>query len=1418
MSVTDANCTRNAGFTGGSATITINPLPAAIAGANRSICVGGSTILGAAAVGGNTYSWTSLPIGFASTVSNPTVSPVVTTAYTLIETVTATGCTSSNSVVVTVGILPTKATLVPVATPICSGINAQLQLTITDGVPPFTVTIDNGIGTSVINAYTFTYDLGTGLSAGSHNYNITSIVDNCSKPFADRGVTATVIVRPTPTASLSGTITVCQNDVQPNITFTNPQTLPVTITYKINGGADNLLAIGASASATAAVPTATAGSFVYNLVSVAYQAAPACTNAIGVSATVTVRPTPTASISGTITVCQLAVSPNITFTNAMALPVTITYNINAGANTTINVGASTTATVAAPTAAAGTFAYNLVNVYYQAAPTCSNVIAGAATITVTPSVGTPTVPAPATTTICQGSVPTAYTTSATDATSYNWSVTGAGNSIAGAGTTGTVIWGAGFSGIATVSVTANGCNGPSVSSSTTVTVSPTPTATIVGTITVCQSGAAPVITFTNPMVLPVTVTYNINGGANTTINVAASSTNTVAAPTGTAGTFNYNLVDVFYQAAPTCSNVIAGIATVTVRATPVATISGTITVCQSGAAPNITITNPQALPITVTYNINAGGNTTINVGAGTTATLAAATGAAGTFAYNLVSVDYQTAPTCTNVVAGVATVTVRPTPTATISGTTTVCQLAASPNVTFTNPMILPVTITYNINAGASTTINVAGSSTATVAAPTGTSGIYNYNLVNVFYQAAPTCSNVIAGAATITVTQSVGTPVFTLGALSNRCQAAGIVTYTATATNTTGITYTLDAPSLAGGNTIDGTTGAVTYAGTWSGTTTITASAAGCSGPKTSVHTVTVNPLPSTSIITGESPICEGVTNKVYQVDDHSGTTTYWWTLPANLSLVWDGKLNFILVNAAIAGTGNIQVYEKITATGCIGATVSKSVTVSPVIGSDPVLPSVNLCKDQSATFSVTDTPGSTYSWSLLAGAFITGDATKHSVLVTFPLAPITAGIVSVYETNGACSSFHPGAVVNVYTLPVPTITGNSITCVTSTGNIYSTESGMSGYTWAISAGGTITAGVGTNSITVDWPTAGAQTITVNYTNGNGCTASTPTTKSVSVYPLPVPTISGNSTACLNSAGNVYTTETGMTNYLWSVTGGTITSGGGTGNNGATVTWTSTGAQSISVNYTNTNGCTAAVPTSKSVTVNPLPTPTISGSNSVCVGSTGNNYATETGKTNYIWTVSPGGVITAGGTGNDNVTVTWSTTGSKTVTVNYMDANGCTAASATSYAVTVNPLPVITIAGPTPVCATSIGNVYTTQPGMTNYAWTVSAGGTITSGGTPADNTVTVTWNTVGAQTVSVNYTNANGCMATTAKVYNVTVNALPVPTITGNTSACLNSMGNLYTTEAGMTGYTWSITGGTITAGGTPADRTATVTLTVV
>ena len=121
-----------------------------------------------------------------------------------------------------------------------------------------------------------------------------------------------------------------------------------------------------------------------------------------------------------------------------------------------------------------------------------------------------------------------------------------------------------------------------------------------------------------------------------------------------------------------------------------------------------------------------------------------------------------------------------------------------------------------------------------------------------------------------------------------------------------------------------------------------------------------------------------------------------------------------------------------------------------------------------------------------------------------------------------------------------------------------------------------------------------------------------TPTVYPITVNPLPVPTISGAGLVCNNSTGNIYTTQAGMSGYTWTVTGGTITSGSGTAS--IAVTWKLSGSQTVSVNYTDSNGCTAASPGSMTVIVIPLPTPTITGPTNVCANSTGNVYTTESG------------------------------------------------------------------------------------------------------------------------------------------------------------------------------------------------------------
>ena len=108
--VVETNSSVTCSSSSSSVVVTVNALLAALAGADRAICLNESTILGAVAKSGSTYSWSSVPSGFTSTVSNPTVSPKVTTTYTVVETNVASSCSNSNSVTVTLNPTPNITT------------------------------------------------------------------------------------------------------------------------------------------------------------------------------------------------------------------------------------------------------------------------------------------------------------------------------------------------------------------------------------------------------------------------------------------------------------------------------------------------------------------------------------------------------------------------------------------------------------------------------------------------------------------------------------------------------------------------------------------------------------------------------------------------------------------------------------------------------------------------------------------------------------------------------------------------------------------------------------------------------------------------------------------------------------------------------------------------------------------------------------------------------------------------------------------------------------------------------------------------------------------------------------------------------------------------------------------------------------
>jgi uncharacterized protein (TIGR02145 family) len=288
-----------------------------------------------------------------------------------------------------------------------------------------------------------------------------------------------------------------------------------------------------------------------------------------------------------------------------------------------------------------------------------------------------------------------------------------------------------------------------------------------------------------------------------------------------------------------------------------------------------------------------------------------------------------------------------------------------------------------------------------------------------------------------------------------------------------------------------------------------------------------------------------------------------------------------------------------------------------------------------------------------------------------------------------------------------------------------------MADYQWSASPDGTIT-GSG-YEVTVTWPSTGLKTITLTYTDPNGCTT-IPANTNVTVNPLPVPTIeTGNFNVCVDKSYD-YSSQAGMSGYTWSVSpGNAITFS----DHAATATWNVTGNGWIEVNYVDLNGCTAVTPTRVPVVVNPSPVYTVTGSASVCAGSTTTYHlqGIETGN----WTITGSGSLVPPVNDVNSVSIIWaySTTPSQSsVTVDYVNSLGCP--GTTTTIIDIQPLPVtdFSISTPSPVCQDfPTPSVVSVTPGgaAATYTWQVSpsANAVITN---PTSNPAQITWKLLGS------------------------------------------------------------------------------------
>ncbi len=1386
VTVTDAN-----GCTGtDNIVLQVNPIPAPVIAGTTSICQGQSTTLNAGA-GYTSYNW-----GGGNNAQTLSVSTSGT--YTVTVT-TAAGCTATSSATVTVNPLPAPA---------IAGTLSFCQGTATS--------LDAGAGYS---SYQWSGGLGVGQtaavnSAGTYTVTVTNAF-GCSA-----NTSATTIVNPNPTPSITGTASICQG---------------ATTTF--NAGAYSGYQWSGGLGAAATITTGTAGTYTVTVTD-----ANGCTGTDNI--TLTVNPNPTPAIAGNTVFCQGASSTlnagagfagynwgggNTAQTLSVSTSGTYTVTVTTAAGCTGTASVNVTVNPLPVPAISGTLAFcqgsnttlsatagftnyqwsgglgsnasitvNTANTYTVTVTDANGCTSNTSATTVVNPNPVPNITG--TTSVCQGAT---TTFNAGVYSGYQWS--------GGLGTNPTIT--TGTAGTYTVTVTdANGCVG---TDNIALTVNPNPSPSISGTTVFCQGQSS---------------TLNAGGGFASYNWGAGNVAQTLGVSTG--GTYTVTVSNAF-GCTGTASTII------TVNPLPVPVIAGALAFCQGfnttldagagfsnyqwsgglGANPTITVNsantytvtvtdangctnntsattvvNPNPVPVIAgTFSTCNGSTTTINAGAvysnyvwstGAT-TQSISVGTAGPFTVTVTDINGCVGSTQ-------QAITVYQLPSASISGTNTICA-GESTNLGFTFSGPGPYTYTYfdgTANQGPFTTPS------ASVSIPVSPAGNTTYTLVNV---SNTNCAGSIAGQAVIDVTPLPtaalsGTAAICDGNNTNLSIAftgVGPFTYSYTSgaqtfgpfTNTTN-------PEII--NVTPGTT--TTYA------LTATVSGGGCvntTNPATA--TVTVNNLPSVAI-TGNNTVCNGTSSDLTLNFIGTAPYTYSYSNGSNTfgPITTSNNPETISVTPGVTTTYTMATVSDANCPGSVSGSAEITVNQLPTAS---ISGTSSICDGTSTDLSVLFTGTGPYTYSYNDGGTVYGPFTTNQNPVLINVGPnvtTSYGLTTINDSN--CPGSVSG-VANITVIPLPssTLSGNTEICRGSSTNMTLDFVGVPPFEYSYTDGANVVGPITTNNFSVSIPVAPSTTTNYNVTfvTGSGCEGTPAGVVEIIVNDIPAAEaiLSGNGVICNGDPSEFTIDFTGIAPYTYTYTDGTnITGPVTTNNNPEIIPVNPTVSTSYSLVNMSDDKCPGTTSGVAQVVVNQLPVASISGTPSICEGSSTSFTIDFTGTGPFTYAYSDGSV-TYGPfvTSNNSEVIPVTPLVSTSYTVTAINDANCVGSAAGIASVTVNQIPSALLSGDASICAGQATNLNIAFTGVAPFSYTYFNGTNTLGPFTSSTNPVTIPVSPASTANYNLVAINDANCPGTLAGNVEVVVNPLPVPTISGDLEICDGENSTL-TATPGFVSYAWS------------------------
>ena len=459
---------------------------------------------------------------------------------------------------------------------------------------------------------------------------------------------------------------------------------------------------------------------------------------------------------------------------------------------------------------------------------------------------------------------------------------------------------------------------------------------------------------------------------------------------------------------------------------------------------------------------------------------------------------------------------------------------------------------------------------------------------------------------------------------------------------------------------------------------------------------------------------------------------------------------------------------------------------TPTPLPSPGSISGPLSTCSNGSGiVYSIAPISGATnYIWNLPAGASITAGLGTNSITVTFGT---TSGSISVYGSSGSCAT-SPTASINVVVggsvLSSLSVTASPSDTICQGTAVLFTATPVNGgtsptYQWHLN-----NAHVGNNTSTYqNAGLNGGDVVFCEMSSSLTCVSNSPVASnnitivvtSIAVAQITTP---GPVNICNGSSATLNASAQAGVSYQWQLNGSDII--------GAN---TSTFAAAANGDYTviASNNCGADTSLIVSVSIGAAPgtIASITGSDTVCSGSTSLYTSSSTGATAFVWDVTPAGAANLSNLGS-NMTASWSNifAGNATISVYAFNACDTTATMTLNIHVDTTIDQIYFLGGALSLCQGVFSSGYSAAcSNATGYTWTLTPSNAGTISGTGSIGTVHWDPAFTGSAVVSVSAFNNCGTSAT----LNNTVNIWAPPT-----TPTFSVNGNLLTSSAAY-GYQW-------------------------